>query len=47
VFLTEEQMGADVFPTPVGLLGVKPLSGFKIVRVPEGRGDFLLQRQEA
>lgn len=42
VFVTEEQLNADVFPTPIGFL-VK----LKIIHVPEGRGDFLLQRQEA
>lgn len=45
VFLTEDQACADLFPTPVEFL-VK-LSGHKIVRVPEGRSDFLLQRQDA
>ena len=42
VFVTEEELSADVFPTPIGFL-VK----LKIIHVPEGRGDFLLQRQEA
>ena len=46
VFVTEEQLNADVFPTPIGFL-VKPIEGHKIVHVPEGRGDFLLQRQDA
>lgn len=73
VFVTEDQLDADVFPTPIGIL-VKPLgrlprravpaveeiarahqwavddlisSDYKIIRVPEGRGDFLLQRQDA
>ncbi|HET6453527.1 MAG TPA: aminoglycoside adenylyltransferase domain-containing protein [Armatimonadota bacterium] len=46
VFVTEEQLNADVFPTPISFL-VKPIEGHKIVHVPEGRGDFLLQRQDA
>lgn len=42
VFVTEEQLNSDVFPTPIGFL-VK----LKIIHVPEGRGDFLPQRQDA
>jgi predicted nucleotidyltransferase len=46
VFVTDDQLRADAFPTPVTFL-VKPMDGWKTVQVPEGRGDFLLQRQDA
>ena len=46
VFVTKEQLDADVFPTPIGFL-VKPIEGHQIVHCPEGSRDFLLQRQDA
>ena len=46
VFVTEEQVDADVFPTPISFL-VKLIEGHKIVPAPEGSRDFLLQRQDA
>ena len=48
VFITEAQLRIDAFPTQVLFL-VKPTLDYKnerIVYVPEGRGDFLLQRQD-
>jgi predicted nucleotidyltransferase len=46
VFVTESQVSADVFPTPVSFL-MKPVQGHTICHRPEGIGDFLLQRQDA
>ena len=44
-FVSEAQLCTDVFPTPVTFL-MKSMPDYKIVYVPEGRGDFLLQRQD-
>ena len=45
-FVTEDQMHLDAFAPPVEFL-LKLIDGWKIVHVPEGRRDFLLDRQDA
>lgn len=45
-FVTEDQIHLDAFPPPVEFL-VKMIDGWKIVHAPEGRRDFLLDRQDA
>lgn len=47
VFVTEDQMHLDAFPSPLMFLVKKPMDDCTIVHVPEGRRDFLLQRQDA
>jgi predicted nucleotidyltransferase len=44
-FVTRCQIEVDETPTPVDFV-VKPMDGGKLVRLPEGHGDFLLQRQD-
>jgi predicted nucleotidyltransferase len=46
VFVTPDQLNADLYPTPVEFL-VKPMEGGKLVRLPEGSRDFLLLREDA
>ncbi len=46
VFVTAEQVDVNVFPPPVAFL-VKTFAGeSKVVVLPEGNRDFLLQRQD-
>ena len=47
VFVTEDQVHLDAFPSPLMFLVKKPMDDCTIVHVPEGRRDFLLQRQDA
>ncbi len=44
-FVTCKQLNVMKFPAPVTFL-IKPLSSGKIVRLPEGSPDFLVQRQD-
>lgn len=44
-FATRSQMGVDETPTPVEFV-LKPGGEERVVRLPEGHGDFLLQRQD-
>ena len=44
-FATRCQIEVDETPTPVDFV-VKPMDGGKLVRLPEGHRDFLLQRQD-
>jgi streptomycin 3"-adenylyltransferase len=46
VFVTEEQIRKDAFPTPVSFL-VKPMDNFAIVHPAADSSDLLLQRQDA
>jgi predicted nucleotidyltransferase len=44
-FATRSQMGVDETPTPVEFV-LKPMGEERVVRLPGGHGDFLLQRQD-
>ena len=44
-FVTRSQVGVDETPTPVEFV-VKPEGEQRVVRLPGGHGDFLLQRQD-
>lgn len=44
--VTREQLIVDTVPTPIDFL-LKPIEGGRLVRLPEGCRDFLLQRQDA
>jgi len=44
-FVTRSQIGVEETPTPVEFV-LKPGGEERVVRLPEGHGDFLLQRQD-
>ena len=45
-FVTAHQLDAEEFPTPIDFV-VKLMPGVKVIRLPSGSHDFLLQRQDA
>lgn len=45
VFVTVDQLAANVFPAPVEFV-IKPIGEGELQRLPDGSRDFLLQKQE-
>ena len=45
-FVTADQLYAEEVPTPIDFV-VKLMPGVKVIRLPSGSHDFLLQRQDA